>query len=520
MADNLDIDALLIGALYGELTPADEARLSAHLESHPADRSALDDLTRARAAVRDSQIFAAQLEPPQAVSARLLQEAARRAPKRVTRRDGSTETEGWFARFVRTFASHPAVAAAAMLVVVIGVAGTIYLRNGDPYVDKVAPAESRQESTADRAGPTEAATARRATDPSNPEGATKVADQPQVAATAPTNEQADKLDAEKAQLGQVGSATAYDVKLEKSLDGHGGAKGRAISAGPTGTVQKDGFVDLGGPTGGSTAGDAFRHAAPAHAASAKPARALEVDHYDPSPKELGDIDRTDDASAAKANGGAPRDGVPQRQQTGNAGGPDTTARFASGATFDEEKPTTPAPIVATPRASVSAVASGAPAAAPPPSATAQHAAISAKAAPPKAAYKTETKTIAKNEPGSGGAPAQAPRADTSKDKKSADDARAPDAKKPAPVDDKLIAWAKSRHAAAQGLAKDGKCQDVGAIIADVAQRAPDYYNQFVATDRSLKQCQAYIAAERERNADKASKSRAKAAAPAASEDMH
>ena len=39
-----DIDALLIGALYGELTPADEARLATHLDSHPGDRGALDDL--------------------------------------------------------------------------------------------------------------------------------------------------------------------------------------------------------------------------------------------------------------------------------------------------------------------------------------------------------------------------------------------------------------------------------------------------------------------------------------------
>ena len=39
MVDRQDIDALLVGALYGELTPADEARLAAHLESHPGDRN-------------------------------------------------------------------------------------------------------------------------------------------------------------------------------------------------------------------------------------------------------------------------------------------------------------------------------------------------------------------------------------------------------------------------------------------------------------------------------------------------
>ena len=64
MVDRQDIDALLIGALYGELTPADESRLAAHLESHPADRAALDDLTRARNAVRESGALAVHHEPP------------------------------------------------------------------------------------------------------------------------------------------------------------------------------------------------------------------------------------------------------------------------------------------------------------------------------------------------------------------------------------------------------------------------------------------------------------------------
>src|SRR5262245_30437376 len=110
--DRQDIDALLIGALYGELTPADEARLAAHLESHPADRGALDDLRNARQAVRESRFFELQLDPPQAVSALLLQEAHRRAPK-VSAKDHD-EKQSWFFRFTRVFLAHPAMAAAAM----------------------------------------------------------------------------------------------------------------------------------------------------------------------------------------------------------------------------------------------------------------------------------------------------------------------------------------------------------------------------------------------------------------------
>ncbi|HSN26828.1 MAG TPA: hypothetical protein VLT45_11095 [Kofleriaceae bacterium] len=133
--DRQDIDALLIGALYGELTPADEARLAAHLESHPADKTALDDLRSAREQVKQSRIFELQSEPPQAISAVLLQEAARRAPKRVV---ASEQPESWFHRFVRSFAAHPAMAAAAMLVLVVGVAATLYMKNGNVGYEKTA----------------------------------------------------------------------------------------------------------------------------------------------------------------------------------------------------------------------------------------------------------------------------------------------------------------------------------------------------------------------------------------------
>ncbi|MEP6860982.1 MAG: hypothetical protein ABJE66_10200 [Deltaproteobacteria bacterium] len=124
MLERQDIDALLVGALYGELSSTEQAQLTAHLESHPADRSALDDLKAVRAQFTTSRIFEVQLDPPQAVSALLLQEAARRAPKQVVAAD---KKESWFDRFVRSFIAHPAMAAAATLVLVVGVAGTIYL---------------------------------------------------------------------------------------------------------------------------------------------------------------------------------------------------------------------------------------------------------------------------------------------------------------------------------------------------------------------------------------------------------
>jgi hypothetical protein len=120
-----ELDALLVGALYGELGPADEARLAAHLESHPIDRTALDDMRTTRKAMADARFFELWFDPPPSVSALLVQEAARRAPR------SEVTGDSWFARFARSFMRHPAMAAAAMLVVVVGVAGTLYMKKGD-----------------------------------------------------------------------------------------------------------------------------------------------------------------------------------------------------------------------------------------------------------------------------------------------------------------------------------------------------------------------------------------------------
>jgi len=137
MLDRQDIDALLIGSLYGELSSTEEARLTAHLESHPADRTALADLTRARDVVRESRILQLQFDPPQSISALLVQEAARRAPK-------PRDEQSWFQRFMRSFMSHPAMAAAAMLVLIVGVAGTVYMRQGDHFAKQTAEAPAAE----------------------------------------------------------------------------------------------------------------------------------------------------------------------------------------------------------------------------------------------------------------------------------------------------------------------------------------------------------------------------------------
>lgn len=128
MGDRQDIDALLVGALYGELDGDDRARLDAHLASHPADRAALDGLRSTRDTLRDTGFTAAfgQLEPSASISAKLLQEAARRAP-------AAPVGEGllsWFSNLFRPLGRHPALSAAAALVLVIGV-GSMMMRRGE-----------------------------------------------------------------------------------------------------------------------------------------------------------------------------------------------------------------------------------------------------------------------------------------------------------------------------------------------------------------------------------------------------
>ena len=43
MTSTTDLDALLVSALYGELSPAEQVRLDKHLVSHPQDRAALEN---------------------------------------------------------------------------------------------------------------------------------------------------------------------------------------------------------------------------------------------------------------------------------------------------------------------------------------------------------------------------------------------------------------------------------------------------------------------------------------------
>jgi len=243
MVDRQDIDALLVSALYGELTPADEARLAAHLESHPTDRTVLADLTRARAAVRDSRIFDVQLEPPQAVSALLLQEAARRAPRMV-----EADRPGWLARFFHSMVAHPAMAAAMTLVVVVGVAGTLFLKRGDSAF--VEPTVETEQKAANNE------TARLETPPATAvePAAAPAAEPEKLAQDRARNDKDGDGKPDETPRQAAGSGSAYGVDLHDSVahrdDAYHGTNGRVADLRKQADGSKRQATKPSAPTGG------------------------------------------------------------------------------------------------------------------------------------------------------------------------------------------------------------------------------------------------------------------------------
>jgi hypothetical protein len=150
MADRQEIDALIVGALYGELDAADRARLESHLSSHPEDRAALEALERTRATVRRGLADMPSAEPSPAISTILLREAGRLAPtpRAAAARESADSSDGLWSRFLRwarPVAMHPAFAGAAALILVAGTASALWLRDKgevtEPSVQSPSPAQ-------------------------------------------------------------------------------------------------------------------------------------------------------------------------------------------------------------------------------------------------------------------------------------------------------------------------------------------------------------------------------------------
>lgn len=504
--DRHDIDALLVGALYGELTPADEARLTAHLESHPADRGALDDLKSARAKVRESRIFDLQAEPPQHISALLLQEAHRRAPKKVVADDGE-KRDSWFWRFARSFALHPAMAAAAMLVVVLGVSAVVYKNNGGSAMREASPPAATQSQN--EAMPTEAPVA---------EGA----DQTVAAGSAAPSDSYHAGLAEKDDIVAQDPSLANERKKAENAESaatrwrsdDGKAAAPAKNQGITVTTEQMQPKDLESEDGRGYAEGKLAKEKSDEKQSAKKSAYDRAGDLDFSADDNDGTVTTGAAPGRAAVGGASGGGgtangiaAPQGNTAkGNAGPaaaaptPSTTPSYAQPPPPppSADKATTTAPPTAKPtapapkqeaKAPTTSTATGAKTGSTTstPTADANKKAATQKPAPEKPAEKTvqkaPPKTVTKTP-----APAQ----------------QAP----AAPPVDPTIAWAKQQHAQAVSLANKGDCPGAAKVALGVSQRAPAYYASFMASDRQLKSCKTYIDDARDREAEKSAKSRA------------
>jgi hypothetical protein len=485
MVDRTDIDALLIGALYGELTPADEARLMAHLESHPADRTALDDLTRTRAAVRDSRILAFQVEPRQAISALLLQEASRRAPRAVTDRG---EAATWFQRFVRSFTAHPAMAAAATLVLVITAAGTLYLRGTDQFARPEVP-----QGAAERI-PTSAITTGAAAPSAAPAAPSAAPVAPAPEPVAPPAGNAPGKPGAWAGGGPAGAIDGAAGSAAAKFDGAPAAASDATVQDPRAArqaaleadrVQTPDRLSARAPYEKAKASGqgytqdsklAAPRPAPAKAAKAEAVHGIELRTPELQPKDLddekaagrrgapGEVAR-DQRNAAVAGGGAPATPPASAPPPppARARAPSRAAGPAGAADFDVSQ-TQQAP-----------AANEAKRPAPRPSANQQQAAPSAgnavNAQTDRRLGKTASAANTENTVSGDTRQGQA---------------------------DRLLEWARKQREQVIAYVNANRCREAAAAAVEIYNRAPGYYNANVATDRLVKPCLAYVTVERER----------------------
>jgi hypothetical protein len=461
MADRQDIDALLIGALYGELDGDERARLEAHLASHPQDRSALDGLRSTRALLREADLPVAMAveEPSPAITAMLLQDAARRAPAPASR--------GGFLAFLasllKPFAASPALSAAAALVLVGGAAGLLYSRGAfrtvEPTVDN---SRTAQVDKLDKGEMTAAAA---------PSGAA-----PGSAATlTPTTPNVDDyrvglVDGENAvATGTAGAdrGPAPDVAnereaLAKNADVAGIVAGDSLAAKGKRSAGSGGG---GGTAPGAGSGAAFQDSATGTAKldSATRPGYITIDEQSKDEPTVLALDgaRYESAPAGEAD----EDQAPADKSVAKK----APARVALAEGRGATAPTTDAP---------------APSSAPPPPAAG-----------------SPQKPIAGKAPGSG--TQQQVARDQGQGKTGS---KAYDPVKAAQLD----GWARDQHAKMVKLVNAGKCTDAGTVGAEIARKNPDYYQANVANDRAVRACRSYV--DRARRA-KAEDSKTKAAAP-------
>lgn len=498
MLERQEIDALLISALYGELTPAEESRLEAHFVAHPADKTALATLTSTRDAVRESRILQVQVDPPQSITAVILQEAARRAPKKK-----DEEREGWFARLAKSFMAHPAMAAAAMLVVVLGITTIIKTRGNEQFAESTAPATSQVASdraagsgsaapangiaTADQPSAATGADGKDSYRVGLAEGDAKNVAAPETAAALDAGLAAVKDEEELDNLRRQEATQAELAKQQKAKSEQAVARDDSTVASATGAKKAPATKGTGsaGPSG------AYLELRPPQATpkdlDGAPDPAGRVYNYEDDLAKENSVNAVTPGPSApsmapgsgvSSGGGgaatAPRQGYAQPPaDTGS-----TTGKVAGNVKADAKPEPKAAEAKKGGESQAQTKATTAPKApAPPP--------------PPPAKVATNTTTTAKTPP----RPAEKPRAIAPSEDKS--------------VNDPQLAWAREQHNMIVAKVRAGDCKGAASIAVVLANRDFAYYKQNVATDRSVKECLAYIDNAREKDQEQRSAERSR-----------
>ncbi len=122
------MDGLMMDWLYDELDPSSSAKVAQHVDGCSRCSTEMAALRRTRAAFRGMS----HLEPPAGISAILLHEAARRSPGGMVAEGAARHSPFWerVRAWLRPIGHHPGLAAMASLLLVAGVAGTLYVRRG------------------------------------------------------------------------------------------------------------------------------------------------------------------------------------------------------------------------------------------------------------------------------------------------------------------------------------------------------------------------------------------------------
>ena len=458
-----DIDALMMDWLYNELDASQEALFEQHKRSCTHCRHETESLQQIRQQARAGFGSLDELEPPAAITAKLMHEAAKRAPvvpqrAHAGRDDEQSGTWGWFLTLMRPLAAHPGLAAAASFMLLVGVAGSLYWSGKHKF------AEPSLDDRAASASPTGA----------------------ESPAQGPAWREANDMPAESA---------------------------------PEGMVAADDAVEKYAPRDGESALTGY----PADLADEATARNLgiAIDQIEPDRKAvplkaLDSTDRRKESLAAAKSGRSNNEAVATRRSSSYSGS--DPANAVTGANLRMEKRSESAP------ADKDAAKADAPAKPKLPSSSSE---ISSKTRfasppPPPAPVASMSDSVAQGTLGT--APQAVPSAQSAE--ASRDDSAGSADEAPASTESSTSASSKeaARLAAARAQERSlrsalnaKRCTEAARIATDLLDTNPSYYSRNIAGLPALAGCQPQLAAERNRRAKARASKAGKAADVQASE---